>query len=298
MSKPKLFMTGGTGFIGQGLCQALEGRFAITVLTRDKDKARKRLGPDISLCDRVPDLGGFDAVVNLAGEPIADKRWTPRQKQRMQDSRWRLTEELVAAMAQAKAPPRVFISGSAVGYYGPQPPEVVVSEAFTGVTEDFGHALCAGWEARARQAQGFTRVCLLRTGMVLGRSGGALKKMLPAFRLGLGGPVGKGEQILSWIAHADMVRAIVFLLDRDDLSGPFDCTAPSPVSSRDFAKALGRALHRPALLPLPAFVPKLLLGEGATLLLDGQKVIPKRLLEAGFEFLYPELDRALEAILA
>lgn len=293
MSKPQLFITGGTGSIGRALVAALKGRFAITALTRNPDKARALLGEDISLCANVPDLTGMDAVINLAGEPIADKRWSQHQKRRLESSRWQLTEELVNAMA--KAPPRVFISGSAIGYYGPQSPDTIVTESYSAITDDFAHRLCAGWEQRALKAQEFTRVCLLRTGVVLGKGGGALHKMLLPFKLGLGGRIGSGEQMMSWISHTDMVAAILFLLDREDLSGAFNCTAPNPVSNSELTQALGRALGRPTLLPMPPLAAKLLLGEGATLLLDGQKVIPKRLLEAGFVFQHPELDGALAA---
>ncbi|MED5524218.1 MAG: TIGR01777 family oxidoreductase [Pseudomonadota bacterium] len=294
MTKDRLFITGATGFIGKALCQQLKDRFAITALVRDQDKARQLLGPEVELCANVPDLSGVQVVINLAGEPIAAKRWSEHQKKRITQSRWQLTEELVTAMSAS--PPRVFISGSAIGFYGPQDPDTLVTESYTAISDDFGHRLCKGWEERALKAQEFTRVCVLRTGVVIGQ-GGALERMLLPFKLGLGGPVGSGRQIMSWISHHDMVAAILFLLERSDLSGAFNCTAPTPVSSRDFAKTLGAVLGRPALLPMPAFVPKLLLGEGATLLLDGQKVLPKRLLEAGFEFRYPELAEAFKAAL-
>ncbi|WP_115718195.1 TIGR01777 family oxidoreductase [Gallaecimonas mangrovi] len=294
MSKAKLFITGATGFIGRALCKQLQSRFAITALTRDPQKATGILGPDMTFCSNVPDLQDTEVVINLAGEPIANRRWSDHQKRRIERSRWQLTEELVAAMAPK--PPKVFISGSALGYYGPQPADAIVSEDYTAITDDFGHRLCAGWEQRALKAQAFTRVCVLRTGVVLG-NGGGLKKMLLPFKLGLGGPIGNGEQIMSWISLDDMVAAIMLLLARDDLSGAFNCTAPNPVSNKVFAQTLGQLLHRPAVLPMPAFIPKLLLGEGATLLLDGQQVLPKRLLEAGFNFQQQELRQALNVAL-
>ncbi|WP_341501581.1 TIGR01777 family oxidoreductase [Gallaecimonas sp. GXIMD4217] len=294
--KPKLLITGGTGFIGQALIPTLCD-WDITVLSRSREKTRSLFGESVAWVGNVPELSGFDAVINLAGEPIADKRWTKVRKQRICQSRWQLTEELVQAIARAEQPPRVLISGSAIGYYGAQPSTTSITEEFTQPHDEFAHRLCERWEALAKEAMPHCRVCLLRTGLVLDQGGGALKKMLPAFRLGLGGRIGDGEQIMSWIHRDDMVAIIRFLLEHDELSGAFNCTAPFPVSNQAFAKALGHALHRPALLPVPAPALRLMLGEMSELLLTGQKVIPARLLAAGFQHRYPRIEEALQASL-
>ena len=296
MTSARLFITGGTGFIGQALCEALAEHYQITVLTRYPERSHSALPAAVKRVSQVPvSFTEFDAVINLAGAPIADRRWTDARKQLLLDSRFTLTEALVKAMGNGA--PRVFISGSAIGYYGAQRAELTLTEETPFDSNDFAHRLCQGWEQRALAATPMTRVCLLRTGLVLGH-GGALKKMLPAFRLGLGGQIGSGKQIMSWISLADMVSAIIFLLDNDQLSGAFNCTAPHPVSNRAFTDTLGQVLQRPTWLTVPAWAIKLLLGEGATLLLDGQSVLPQRLTEAGFSFLAPTLEQALGRILA
>ncbi len=292
--KPKLLITGGTGFIGQALIPTL-GHWDITVLSRSKDKTLGRFGNQVFWAGQVPDLSDFDAVINLAGEPIADGRWSTARKDAICQSRWQLTEQLVRAIAATPTPPRVLISGSAIGYYGSQPSDKAITESCTQPHDEFAHRVCALWEALARQAMPYCRVCLLRTGLVLGKGGGALKKMLPAFKLGLGGPIGHGRQMMSWIHRDDMVAIIQLLLENPELCGPFNCTAPSPVTNKDFARALGQALHRPAFVPMPAPALKLMFGEMAELLFSGQKVLPQRLQEAGFVFRYPTLEPALKA---
>jgi uncharacterized protein (TIGR01777 family) len=264
------------------------------VVTRSPEKARQVLGAGIDIWKNLAEqqnLDGFDAVINLAGEPIADKRWTEEQKQLLCSSRWNITEKLVELIRNSHTPPSVLISGSAVGYYGDLG-EVVVTEEEPPHNE-FTHKLCAQWERIASAAQSDrTRVCLLRTGVVLAPKGGILGKMLPPFRLGLGGPIGNGRQYLAWIHIDDMVNGILWLLD-NDLRGPFNMVAPYPVRNEQFAHALGHALHRPAILRVPATVIRLMMGEASVLVLGGQRALPKRLEAASFAFRWYELEEAL-----
>ncbi|HGY2793476.1 TPA: TIGR01777 family oxidoreductase [Citrobacter amalonaticus] len=291
----KILVTGGTGLIGGHLVPRLqELGHQVTVLTRHRDTAREKLNDRVTLWDTLEDkqnLDGFDAVINLAGEPIADKRWTTEQKDRLCQSRWRITQKLADLINASETPPSVLISGSATGYYGDLG-EVVVTEEEPPHNE-FTHKLCARWEQIACKAQSDkTRVCLLRTGVVLAPKGGILGKMVPPFRLGLGGPIGNGRQYLAWIHIDDMVNAILWLLD-NDLRGPFNMVSPYPVRNEQFAHALGHALQRPAILRVPATVMRLLMGESSVLVLGGQRALPKRLEAAGFPFRWYDLEEAL-----
>ncbi|HGL6358438.1 TPA: TIGR01777 family oxidoreductase [Citrobacter amalonaticus] len=291
----KILVTGGTGLIGGHLVPRLqELGHQVTVLTRHRDTAREKLNDRVTLWDTLEDkqnLDGFDAVINLAGEPIADKRWTTEQKDRLCQSRWRITQKLADLINASETPPSVLISGSATGYYGDLG-EVVVTEEEPPHNE-FTHKLCARWEQIACEAQSDkTRVCLLRTGVVLAPKGGILGKMVPPFRLGLGGPIGNGRQYLAWIHIDDMVNAILWLLD-NDLRGPFNMVSPYPVRNEQFAHALGHALQRPAILRVPATVIRLLMGESSVLVLGGQRALPKRLEAAGFPFRWYDLEEAL-----
>ncbi|MBC6532115.1 TIGR01777 family oxidoreductase [Citrobacter amalonaticus] len=291
----KILVTGGTGLIGGHLVPRLqELGHQVTVLTRRRDTAREKLNDRVTLWDTLEDkqnLDGFDAVINLAGEPIADKRWTTEQKDRLCQSRWRITQKLADLINASETPPSVLISGSATGYYGDLG-EVVVTEEEPPHNE-FTHKLCARWEQIACEAQSDkTRVCLLRTGVVLAPKGGILGKMVPPFRLGLGGPIGNGRQYLAWIHIDDMVNAILWLLD-NDLRGPFNMVSPYPVRNEQFAHALGHALQRPAILRVPATVIRLLMGESSVLVLGGQRALPKRLEAAGFPFRWYDLEEAL-----
>lgn len=291
----RILMTGGTGLIGSHLVpRLLELDHDLTVVTRNPDKARARLDPKVTLwkgLSEQPNLDGFDAVINLAGEPIADKRWTQAQKQRLCQSRWQITERLVEMFKASQTPPSVFISGSAAGYYGDLG-EVVVNEDEPAHNE-FTHKLCARWEQIASGAQSeHTRVCLLRTGVVLAPKGGILAKLLPIFRLGLGGPMGSGRQYLAWIHIDDMVNGILWLLD-NDLRGPFNMVSPYPVRNEQFSHALGHVLNRPAFMRAPATAVKLMMGESSVLVLGGQRALPKRLEESGFGFRWYDLEEAL-----
>ncbi|EOY5093039.1 TPA: TIGR01777 family oxidoreductase [Citrobacter amalonaticus] len=294
----KILVTGGTGLIGGHLVPRLqELGHQVTVLTRHRDTAREKLNDRVTLWDTLEDkqnLDGFDAVINLAGEPIADKRWTTEQKDRLCQSRWRITQKLADLINASESPPSVLISGSATGYYGDLG-EVVVTEEEPPHNE-FTHKLCARWEQIACEAQSDkTRVCLLRTGVVLAPKGGILGKMVPPFRLGLGGPIGNGRQYLAWIHIDDMVNAILWLLD-NDLRGPFNMVSPYPVRNEQFAHALGHALQRPAILRVPATVIRLLMGESSVLVLGGQRALPKRLEAAGFPFRWYDLEEALSDV--
>ncbi|MDX5629241.1 MULTISPECIES: TIGR01777 family oxidoreductase [unclassified Brenneria] len=293
----QLLITGGTGLIGRHLIQRLLLlSHRITVLTRTPERARTILGDRVEYWSTLHDktsLNAFDGVINLAGEPIADKRWTAAQKQRLCQSRWELTEQLAKLINASSEPPSVFISGSAVGYYGDQGAALVTEDEAP--ANEFTHDLCARWEALAQSAESDkTRVCLLRTGIVLSAQGGALAKMLPLFRLGLGGPLGSGKQYMPWIHLDDMVNAILYLLDTHVLSGPFNMVSPYPVRNEQFSAMLAEVLHRPAFFRVPGFAIKLLMGEGATLVLGGQRAIPTRLEAAGFGFRFFELKEALE----
>ena len=295
----KILITGGTGLIGRYLVsRLLTLGHAVVVVTRSPDSARQRLDKRVELwpgLEQRSHLNDIDAVINLAGEPIADKRWTDAQKARLCDSRWQITQRLVALIKASDTPPAVLLSGSAAGYYGDLG-EVVVTEEEP-PNNEFTHKLCARWEQIACEAQSdATRVCLLRTGVVLAPDGGILAKMTPPFRLGLGGPIGSGRQYLAWIHIDDMANAILWLLD-NDLRGPFNMVSPYPVRNAQFAHALGRALHRPAIVRAPAVAVRLLMGESSVLVLGGQRALPKRLEAAGFAFRWYDLDDALADVL-
>ncbi|MGY6028596.1 TIGR01777 family oxidoreductase [Phytobacter sp. AG2a] len=294
----KILMTGGTGLIGRFLIPRLqELGHAVTVVTRNPAKAQHALGPGVTVLkglDALSNLNDFSAVINLAGEPIADKRWTEQQKQRLCESRWSITQKLVELIRASDTPPQVLISGSAVGYYGDLG-EVVVSEDDPPHNE-FTHKLCARWEQIACGAQSDrTRVCLLRTGVVFAPKGGILGKMLPLFRLGLGGPVGNGRQYMAWIHIDDMANGIIWLLN-NDLRGPFNMVSPYPVRNEQFAHALGHVLKRPAILRAPATAVRLMMGESAVLVLGGQRALPKRLEASGFAFRWFDLEEALHDV--
>ncbi|MBU1619328.1 MAG: TIGR01777 family oxidoreductase [Gammaproteobacteria bacterium] len=294
----KILITGATGLIGRALIAGWQGQHQLSVLSRSSAKARETLGIEADYQQSLDDFdfNRIDAVINLAGEPIADKRWSESQKQNICQSRWQLTEALAEKIQHATTPPKVLINGSAIGFYGRQGSEIVTEEQSSFYPE-FSHDICARWENLAqRAASPQTRVCLLRTGIVLSSQGGALAKMMPLFKLGLGGPIGDGKQMMSWIHLDDMVRLISFLLQRDDLSGPFNATAPRPVSNKQFSQLLAERFGKKAPFTVPAFVLRLVFGEMADLLLFGQNVQPKRLLDHGFQFNHSHLKDALNAL--
>jgi uncharacterized protein (TIGR01777 family) len=302
----KIVIAGGTGFLGAPLTARLvsDGHH-VTVLTRGTAVVSPPGGarlvswtPGGDGGPWVSEIDGAGAIVNLAGEPIAAARWTEARKQRILESRVQATRSLVDAIRRAGTPPPVFISGSAVGYYGPCGDEVVTEESAPG--SDFLARTCVRWEAEANRAAGArTRVTIIRTGIVLEQGGGALPPMLPPFKFGVGGPVGSGRQYWPWIHRTDWIDLVCWTLRMSAASGAVNATAPMPVTSADFAHALGRALHRPSFMPAPGFMLKLLLGEMAgALLLSGQRAVPAKAERLGFAFRYAKLDPALAAIFA
>lgn len=296
----KILITGGTGFIGRRLVAHLKVAHEVVVLTRQGNRAYELLGHDIKLLDnldRLDDLNDVDVVINLAGEPIAAGRWSEPRKQLLCNSRWLLTEQLVDLIKLSTTPPRLLLNASAIGWYGRQGAEPL-DEHFNQPNDEFTHRLCQQWEALAQQARSYqTRVCIVRIGLVLGQDGGALPKLLLPYRCGLGGPMGSGQQVMSWIHIQDLVRAMLFLLEHDECDGIFNATAPQPVDNRTFSQSLASSLRRPHLLRVPTRALRLLMGEAADLLLTGQHVLPARLQQAGFHFTYPELPQALDNLL-
>lgn len=300
----KLILTGGTGFIGGALRESLVQKgHEVVILTRQSSKenqptlrARYRYWNPPEAGAWESELEGVEGVLNLAGEPIVGKRWTSEQKQKLLESRVGTTQAVVRAIQNAKRKPFFLLNASAVGYYGPRGDETLNEEAAHG--DDFLAHLCKAWEAHALRAQDFgVRVTLIRIGIVLEKGGGALGKMLTPFKLGLGGPLGTGRQGMSWIHREDLIGLIHFLLEKKNARGVFNATAPNPVTMKEFSETLARALHRPAIFPVPEFVLRILLGESADVLLAGQKVLPKRALELGYAFRYPRLEEAFKAIL-
>lgn len=293
-----ILITGASGFIGQKLVACLAPQHKLTLLSRTPAKAQQKLGKEhcyLQSLDTLPNLNQFDAVINLAGEPIVAKRWTAAQKHTICHSRWDITAQLSQLFSQSHQPPKVFISGSAIGFYGRHHAELL--DESSPAHDEFSHHVCQRWETLALESATITRVCLLRTGIVLGH-GGALEKMLPPFKLGLGGPIGHGRQGMSWIHIDDMVALIQFLLTNEHCQGIYNATAPHPLSNKQFSQILAKCLNRPALLPLPGCILRLAMGEMADLLLGGQFVYPKRAITAGFDFQYPELTTALQNILS
>ena len=297
----KILITGSSGLIGSALTLSLAaGGDSVTRLVRPGTRpaaAEIVWDPAAGRLD-LTSIEGFDAVVHLAGENIAGGRWTPARKQLLRDSRVKSTRLLAGALAALSRPPRVLLSASATGFYGNRGDEAVTETSTPG--SGFLAEVCREWEAATEPASAKRiRVVNLRFGVVLSAKGGALAKMLPPFKAGLGGPVGSGRQFMSWIALDDAIGAIRSLLNTDSLAGPVNVVAPESVTNRKFARTLGRVLGRPALLPMPAFAVRLVFGEmGDELLLASARVRPARLEESGYRFLYPELEGALGHILA
>ncbi len=296
-----ILLTGGTGLIGQALCHAWRAQgHQLVVWSRNPQQVATLCGAGVRGIGNLAELGdsAIDAVVNLAGAPIADRPWTPRRKATLRASRIALTVELVTWIRQRATRPAVLLSASAIGWYG-DGGEQELRESSPPGQQDFASRLCQDWEDAARQAEALgVRVILLRTGLVLARTGGLLQRMRLPFQLGLGGPLGNGRQWMPWIHLQDQVAAIDFLLQQSAAQGSYNLCAPHPVRNAVFARHLGRQLHRPAFLPLPAPLLRLLLGELACLLLAGQNARPSRLLESGFEFRFADLDAALGDLLA
>lgn len=294
----EILITGGTGLLGRALCKALRARgHRLSVLSRQPDRVKTLCGKDVvplSGLASLPSTTAFEAIINLAGAPIIDLPWTESRKRTLRASRIGLTESLVDAIRRSPDKPRVLISGSAIGIYGDRGDLPCSDKLPPGDHSDFGARLCADWEAAAQPAAVFgARICQVRTGLVLSPEGGLLARMKPPFRLGLGGPLGSGQQWMSWIHIDDWVSAVCFLLDHPTLAGAFNLVAPAPVRNVEFTDALASVCGRKARLQQPEWLLRAALGQRAYLLLGGQRVIPERLQDAGFVFEHPELGNAL-----
>jgi uncharacterized protein (TIGR01777 family) len=301
----KVLLTGGTGLVGRRLGAALAGRGdSVVVLTRDPARAGPALPPGAVAVAGDPTqpgpwtdaVCGCDAVVNLAGENLFARRWNADFKRTIRDSRIQATEQVVRAVLGAADRPRVLVSASAIGYYGPHESAEFTEDSPPG--NDYLAGVCAEWEAAARPAaEAGVRTVLLRIGVVLDPAGGALAQVIGPFKKFVGGPVGSGRQWMSWIHHADLTGLILRALDDPAVSGPLNATAPHPVTNAEFSHALGSALGRPSALTAPAFAVRLMLGEVADIVLTGQKVRPAKARSLGYEFRFPEIAAALRDLL-
>ena len=299
----KIFITGGTGFIGQNLSrQLINDDNTVTVLTRSASKAKQVLGDSVKIVEGTPTvegdwqntIDGQDAIINLCGESILAKKWTPERKRLIVDSRIVSTNNLVAAIKKAKDKPRTLISASAIGIYGDGGSDELTEESSEGDT--FGARLCHDWEEAANSASAFgVRVVNIRTGDVLGK-GGILKKMETPFKMYIGGPFGSGKQYTSWIHIDHHIGIIKMILKNDTIEGPINLISPNPVTSREFSKALGKALNRPSWLAVPKFTLDIMFGQGRELILESKKALPKRIQGFGYQFKFKDLDSALADI--
>jgi uncharacterized protein (TIGR01777 family) len=299
----KFLLTGATGFVGPAVVRRIrERKDSFRVVTRNPVAAAQALGQDLDVASLETPAAklfdGVDAVISLMGEPIFGKRWTPAQKAELRASRVETTKKLVAAMRSLPEGkrPKAFVSSSAVGYYGARGNEELTESGSIGV--GFLADVCREWEAAALEAETFgVRTVVVRTGVVLGPGGGALAQMLPIFRLGGGGPIGSGSHWFPWIHRDDLAAMMLFAVDRAEVRGPLNGTAPNPVTNAVFTKALAKAVKRPAFFPVPPFMLRLVFGESAEILTTGQRVLPAKALAAGYAFSYPEIGAALAQIL-
>ena len=294
----KILIAGATGLIGTALRDALKAKghemiFVSRSEPRNENFVQWSMDEGFRE-DDLPRLEGLDAAINLAGESISGLRWTEEKKKAIRDSRVDGTRRLIELFAKLKQPPRTFIAGSAVGFYGDRGDDVMTEASTAGDT--FLAEVCKEWEAESRRAEDLgIRTVLLRTGIVLSKDGGALGTMLTPFKFGVGGVVGSGKQWMSWVSLDDEIRAIVYALEHENIRGAVNVTSPNPVTNEEFTKTLGDVLYRPTFLPLPEFAVNLVFGEmGDALLLDSTRVVPKRLEDNGFEFKYPKLKEAIE----
>jgi len=301
----KILLTGGTGFIGKALCETLTNDgHELIVLTRNPNQALAAQKSPIkylqwdarTLGDWADRFSGADVVINLAGEPIGRKRWSKFQKEWILNSRVEATEIIIEAISKASPKPAVLINGSAVGYYGDVQSGDVDESYPKG--KGFLADVCDSWEKAALEAEKYgVRTVMTRTSLTLERDGGALKRLLTAFELYAGGTPGSGKQWVSWIVREDVIRAIKFIIDNGGLSGAVNITSPNPVTMTRLCQIIGEVLHKPMWVPIPTTIIKAALGEMADMILTGQKVIPRKLTEAGFSFNYPDLKSALMTIL-
>jgi uncharacterized protein (TIGR01777 family) len=294
----KILITGGSGLIGSSLIPILRP-CDVSVYTRNVAMAEQILGHKIhflSTLSHLTNLDEYNVVINLAGEPIAEQKWTDAQNQKIENSRWSITQEIVALINAGENPPSLLISGSAIGFYGRQQDQII-DEDFSSPHDEFSHQLCERWEFLANQAKSDkTRVCILRTGVVITKRGGALQKMLLPFRLGLGGPIGDGSQYMSWIHLEDMLQGIAHLIANESCEGVYNFTAPNPVTNEEFSRELASSLSRPCIFKVPEFVLRMMMGEMADLVIYGQRVVPKRLQDSGYEFIFPTISQAFDCL--
>lgn len=296
-----VLITGGTGLIGSALSkQLVQKNYRVTVMSRNPKTVANKCGQQVKSIKALSEMTDdtiIDAVINLAGEPIADKRWTDQRKAELETSRADLTRELVNWMTTRQQKPSCLISGSAVGWYGDGGAEVITEQS--GYHDEYTHQLCDDWEKQALQAeQAGIRVCVVRTGLVLAKKGGFLQKMLPPFKLGLGGRLGHGEQYMPWIHLTDKINLLTFLLEDSRAKGVFNSCSPHPITNKEFTSILAKQLHRYAFFPVPSFVLKGLLGEMSSLLLTGQNALPKKAQALGFSFVYTDAALALADVLS
>lgn len=295
-----ILLTGGTGLIGQALCRFWSGQgHQLTVWSRRPEQVARLCGQSVRAIARLDELGEqpVDAIINLAGAPIADRPWTRKRRLLLWESRIGLTEQLLAWLEKRQQRPQLMISGSAVGWYGDSG-ERDLDENAAPAKEDFASQLCIAWEETAQRAETLgLRVIIVRTGLVLSDRGGFLQRLLTPFKFGMGGPIGNGRQWMPWVHVQDQIGAIDFLLNHSGASGPYNVCAPAPVRNGEFAKTLAAVLHRPAFMPMPALALKIVLGELSVLLLGGQRVRPNRLQEAGYTFRFTDLRAALDDLL-
>ncbi len=300
-----ILVTGGTGFIGSYLIEEVTrkdpGIKKIYVFTRKISGLKKKFAKNkkvVGFSDfkNLDKNIKFEYIINLAGEPIADKKWTEKQKEKLKKSRVETTKQLVNYIGRLDAKPKVMISASAVGYYGSWGDEILDEDSKP--KREFTNSLCEAWEDQAGRVEKYgVRLCVVRLGVVLGKNGGALKKMLTPFKFGLGGKIASGKQVMSWIHVRDVIRGLMFLVHGENLSGAFNFCAPNAVTNEKFSKTLAKSLSRPALFDMKLGLVKFLFGEmGETLLAKGQNVYPQRLVDAGFNFKYKRVESALRNV--
>ncbi len=299
----KVLVFGGTGFIGERLINLLtKMQYEVVIMTRNVEKAKAKFGDNIQFCKwsnlfikSCDELNNIDVIINLTGESIGSGRWTKTKKEEILNSRINATRAIVDAIENKVFKPKTLINASAVGYYGPQDDKKITEEHPSG--QDFLADVCTAWEQEARKVEAFgLRVVIIRIGIVLGDSGGTLKQMALPYKFYLGGPIGSGKQWISWIHIDDLINIINTSINNEQIEGSVNATAPNPVTMNEFSKTLGKTLNKPSIFKVPTFIIRLILGEMSDIIINGQRVIPKKLIEAEYEYKYPILSKALKEI--